>query len=117
EDGIRDFHVTGVQTCALPILRRVAYAALVLVVVAAAALFTYNNPGRIDVDLGFVLLEGVPTSVAFAVTFAVGWFFGVLSAALALLRMSAERRRLRRELRVTEAEAADLRSLPVSHAD
>src|SRR5690606_39668133 len=22
EDGIRDFHVTGVQTCALPILRR-----------------------------------------------------------------------------------------------
>src|SRR5690606_39343277 len=24
EDGIRDFHVTGVQTCALPILRRVA---------------------------------------------------------------------------------------------
>src|SRR5690606_40615109 len=24
EDGIRDFHVTGVQTCALPILRRKA---------------------------------------------------------------------------------------------
>src|SRR5690606_23539283 len=24
EDGIRDFHVTGVQTCALPILRRLA---------------------------------------------------------------------------------------------
>src|SRR5690606_35917842 len=24
EDGIRDFHVTGVQTCALPILRRVS---------------------------------------------------------------------------------------------
>src|SRR5690606_40683450 len=23
EDGIRDFHVTGVQTCALPILKRV----------------------------------------------------------------------------------------------
>jgi len=22
EDGIRDFHVTGVQTCALPILQR-----------------------------------------------------------------------------------------------
>src|SRR5690606_39776319 len=24
EDGIRDFHVTGVQTCALPILKQVA---------------------------------------------------------------------------------------------
>src|SRR5690606_39985737 len=27
EDGIRDFHVTGVQTCALPILERIAAAA------------------------------------------------------------------------------------------
>src|SRR5690606_29011105 len=26
EDGIRDFHVTGVQTCALPILNRIAAA-------------------------------------------------------------------------------------------
>src|SRR5690606_39980044 len=26
EDGIRDFHVTGVQTCALPILRDVDHA-------------------------------------------------------------------------------------------
>src|SRR5690606_39670162 len=25
EDGIRDFHVTGVQTCALPILNNYAY--------------------------------------------------------------------------------------------
>src|SRR5690606_40323873 len=25
EDGIRDFHVTGVQTCALPILAQVEY--------------------------------------------------------------------------------------------
>src|SRR5690606_40987157 len=27
EDGIRDFHVTGVQTCALPICEAVAYPA------------------------------------------------------------------------------------------
>src|SRR5690606_39886981 len=26
EDGIRDFHVTGVQTCALPILGEIGYA-------------------------------------------------------------------------------------------
>src|SRR5690606_39585129 len=25
EDGIRDFHVTGVQTCALPILRSIRF--------------------------------------------------------------------------------------------
>src|SRR5690606_39733030 len=28
EDGIRDFHVTGVQTCALPILRGSVFTAL-----------------------------------------------------------------------------------------
>src|SRR5207302_7574877 len=28
EDGIRDFHVTGVQTCALPICRRAAQTVL-----------------------------------------------------------------------------------------
>src|SRR5690606_40443421 len=31
EDGIRDFHVTGVQTCALPILAGVALAGVALV--------------------------------------------------------------------------------------
>src|SRR5690606_40470922 len=30
EDGIRDFHVTGVQTCALPILQATGCAAAVL---------------------------------------------------------------------------------------
>lgn len=98
-------------------LRRAAFAALVLVAVSAAALFTFNNPGRIDVDVGFALLEGVPASVAFAAAFALGWIFGILSAAVTLLRMSADRRRLRRELRVTEAEAANLRSLPLPDAD
>src|SRR5690606_40048165 len=36
EDGIRDFHVTGVQTCALPILACYAVAGAVLLVVCAA---------------------------------------------------------------------------------
>src|SRR5690606_13984812 len=45
------------------------------------------------------------------------WLFGILSAALTLLRVSADRRRLKRELRVTEAEAANLRSLPLPDAD
>jgi len=98
-------------------LRRAAFAALVLVVVSAAVLFTFSNPGRIDIDVGLALLEGVPTSVAFAAVFALGLLFGILSAALTLLRVSADRRRLKRELRVTEAEAANLRSLPLPDAD
>src|SRR5690606_30850683 len=38
EDGIRDFHVTGVQTCALPILRKNFFSRLQLIFYAAAAL-------------------------------------------------------------------------------
>lgn len=98
-------------------LRRLLFTALILIAAAAAALFTFNNPGRIDVDVGFMRLEAVPASVAFAATFALGWVFGLLSAAFALLRVSAERRRLRRELRITEAEARSLRSLPLADAD
>src|SRR5690606_40681978 len=30
EDGIRDFHVTGVQTCALPILNNLSLMALII---------------------------------------------------------------------------------------
>src|SRR5690606_40728543 len=32
EDGIRDFHVTGVQTCALPIFPPVCYITFIVVV-------------------------------------------------------------------------------------
>src|SRR5690606_19899551 len=48
EDGIRDFHVTGVQTCALPILqtrqyvRRVLVGGTMLVALTAAVLSTAN---------------------------------------------------------------------------
>src|SRR5690606_41110437 len=38
EDGIRDFHVTGVQTCALPIF----------VVLAVAGVWAYQTANRLD---------------------------------------------------------------------
>src|SRR5690606_40786886 len=41
EDGIRDFHVTGVQTCALPIYRDAPVVAGVEYVVAAVDLGPY----------------------------------------------------------------------------
>lgn len=99
------------------VLRRTLLIGLALVVASAAALFAFNNPGRIDVDIGVALLEDVPASIAFAVAFAFGWLFGMLSAGFAVLKLSADRRRLRRELRMTEAEADSLRSLPLADAD
>ena len=92
-------------------LRRILLIALLVLAAAIAALFAFNNPERITVDVGVARFEGVPASVAFTTAFALGWLFGVASTAFALLRISAERRRLRKELRFAEAEARNLRSL------
>src|SRR5690606_41189944 len=44
EDGIRDFHVTGVQTCALPILgARQGDTLLTLIFAAAIAIRSFTN--------------------------------------------------------------------------
>src|SRR5439155_2573612 len=61
EDGIRDGHVTGVQTCALPILRRAAgtFAALGLELGARRVRWS-GGPGRL------VLLEGIDARVTVA---------------------------------------------------
>jgi uncharacterized integral membrane protein len=66
--------------------------------------FAYSNPQSIDIDVGFTRFEGVPMAVAFAVTLALGWLLGVLSAGLALWRSKGEKRRLKQDLKFTEAE-------------
>src|SRR5207302_5684361 len=57
EDGIRDFHVTGVQTCALPIYGILAETADA--VISVPEVFNYwLQPGRIDVGfLGAAQLD------------------------------------------------------------
>jgi uncharacterized integral membrane protein len=66
--------------------------------------FAYSNPQSIDIDVGFTRFEGVPMAVAFAVTLALGWLLGVLSAGLALWRSNGEKRRLKQDLKFAEAE-------------
>ena len=98
-------------------LRRLVFISLLVLLVLAAAVFAYSNPDPITVDVGFMRLERVPSSVAFAAAFAVGWVFGLLSAGLALLRIANERRRLRRDLRFAETEIRGLRSMPLQDAN
>jgi len=98
-------------------MRRAILIVLLLLVVLIAAVFAFNNPERIPLDLGIVRLENVPVPLALAVTLAVGWVLGLLSAGAAVLRVSAERQRLRRELRSAESEVKSLRSLPLHDAD
>jgi uncharacterized integral membrane protein len=98
-------------------LRRLAIAVIVVIFVLIAAVFAYGNQEPIDLDIGIMRLEGVSLTVVLAVTFVFGAVFGGLFSALAMLRHFRERRSLKRELKKTEAELQNLRSLPLHDAD
>ena len=97
-------------------LKRIGLLILVVVIVVVMATFTANNTGMVDIDLAFIK---VTTSIplAFTVTFALGWLFGILCLGFFALKLINERRVLRRSLRVTESEVSSLRNLPLSDAD
>lgn len=97
-------------------LRRFVYAAVLLVFLLLAVVFAYSNPTPIDVDLGVIRVEQVSMALAFTVVFACGWLFGIVSAALTLLRSAREKRRLRKDLTYAETELSSLRRLPVDDA-
>jgi len=44
---------------------------------------------------------------------AIGWLFGALSATVLVLKLLRDRRKLRKDVRLAEAEADNLRSLPL----
>jgi uncharacterized integral membrane protein len=92
-------------------VRRLVFVAVLIVLMVLTGVFAYSNPQPIDVDVGFTRFAGVPMAVAFAVTLAVGWLLGVLSAGLALWRSKGEKRRLKQDLKFAEAE---LRTRPPS---
>ncbi len=98
-------------------MRKIGLFFALLLIVLIAAVFAWNNPGTLDVDIAFTRFENVSVSVAFAVALAVGWLAGLLSAGVALARMAGERLRLRRKLRLAEAEVSSLRNLPLQDAD
>jgi uncharacterized integral membrane protein len=85
-------------------VRRLVFAAVLVVLMLLTGVFAYSNPRAIDIDVGFMRFEAVPMALAFAVTLALGWLLGVLSAASALLRATGEKRRLKQDLEFAEAE-------------
>lgn len=76
-----------------------------------AAVFGANNPQGVSIDVGVARLEDVSVAMAFTGAFAAGWIFGVLCAAGAVVKMLSERRRLRRDLRLAEAQLRNLGNL------
>lgn len=98
-------------------IRKVLVLAAFLLFVLIAAVFAYGNRELIDIDLGFVRLESVSMTVAFAAVFCVGALFGMACALLAWLKVAAEKRLLQRRLQAAESEVSRLRGLPLEHAD
>jgi hypothetical protein len=85
-------------------LRRLAFVAVLLVLMLLTGVFAYSNPEPIDVDVGFMRFEQVSMAAAFAITLALGWLLGLLSAGIALWRSAGEKRRLKQDLQYAEAE-------------
>src|SRR5690606_21471821 len=89
EDGIRDFHVTGVQTCALPILDAEESAATAVATAGGSVVFAGVTvmialAGLLIVGIPFLGLMGV--TAAFAVLLAMLAAITLLPAILGLLK-------------------------------
>ena len=97
-------------------IRKIAIALLILLIFALMLWFTRINPDLIKIDLAFGTIEP-SISMAFAVTFVLGWIFGLACTAVFIIRLVNERRRLRKSLRIAESEVSSLRSLPIADAD
>lgn len=97
-------------------LKRIGIIGLFLLVFVLMIWFTSINPGAVSIDLAFGTVQ--PTiPLALAVTFVLGWVFGLASVAFYVLGLLNERRRLRTALRNSETEISSLRNLPIADAD
>lgn len=97
-------------------IRSLLVSLLVLAFIALAAVFAALNPGRVALDFAFFSTE-MEKSLAVIGALAIGWAFGIACALFGILRLLAQRRSLRRSLRLAEQEVHALRSLPVQDAD
>ena len=93
-------------------LRRLSWAAALVLLVLLGAVFAYSNPEPIDVDIGLTRFEDIAPAAVFTVVLALGWLLGLLTAAAALWRSATERRRLRHDLDHARAELHTRREAP-----
>jgi uncharacterized membrane protein (DUF4010 family) len=85
-------------------LRRVALACAVLLLLAAAVLFTALNQQRFEVDVAIARF-GVSSGVALLIAFAAGLLAGAVWRSNWIARLLAERGRLRNALRLAESRS------------
>ncbi len=97
-------------------LKRIVTLVVLIAAVLFAAVFASLNTDIISVDFLFARYE-LPQSVVLIGALVTGVVIGLLGAALFLLRVTSDRRKLRRALRTAETEITSLRSLPLQNAD
>jgi uncharacterized integral membrane protein len=93
-------------------MKRLALIGLLVLLAGSALVFAILNPGRFPLELGFVRIAA-PIGLALIGAFAAGMVLGVLWRVSWVASLLSERGRLRRALRLAEAEA---RSAGRSHA-
>jgi uncharacterized membrane protein YciS (DUF1049 family) len=84
------------------VLRRVALIISLLLLFAAAVLFTALNQQRFEVDIAFAKFV-VSSGLALVIAFAAGLVAGALWRSTWIARLLSERGRLRHALRLAEA--------------
>lgn len=89
-------------------IKRILTAIILLAAITLSAFFTSLNPGEIRLDLGFITIA-TPLGLAFVGALAVGWLLGIFSALTWIARVSADRRRLRAELKNASPAAFPVR--------
>src|SRR5690606_40260101 len=94
EDGIRDFHVTGVQTCALPISSRLAAA----LEAPPDRLLVYSIASSAPSRVSSLILDTTPTTDATA---------PAIAPAIPVTRLIAERMSLTEEVASLTDDATD----------
>lgn len=87
----------------------------VLLLFLVVIIFSWQNPGDIEVDLAFAVFT-ISKALAFAIAIGIGWLWGVLSILVYVVKLLNERRRLRKQVRLAEAELNNLRNLPMHDA-
>lgn len=92
-------------------LRFIVYLLLFVLVLLTAASFASLNAGDVRLDLAFAVVE-TKVSVAFALTFAIGWLVGLATLATFAFKLMNDRRKLRKAVKLAESEVTNLRRLP-----
>lgn len=110
------YELTGIWLNGWAGMYRYLMFGILLVVFLTALVFASVNTDPVTLDLAFTEVD-TTTSLAMLAFFAAGWFFGLVCIALYLLKMLAERRQLRKSLRLAEAEVTSLRRMPMQDAD